>query len=260
MIAPRYSSGASMVRRSVGSWILPLTSRCHHLRFADGELEALHAASARPGSPGRRPGPPRCRPLRREHAQSRTDFEAVLDQARGDLGVLRGPPTGQRGASVPIVIEIAGSSTWITAARTGFSASASVSPIMMSGMPMAMHVAGAGGLAWLALERLGDEQLGDLDVLHAAVGAHPHEADARCPRGRAPARAGRGTARRECGPAAVRPRCKRRHCCEQQARGRGSRADRRSPASPAMPGGLRGCTTGRARPGCADHTGPWTIS
>ena len=36
---------------------------------------------------------------------------------------------------VPIVIEIAGSSIWIRGSATGFSASARVSPIMMSGIP-----------------------------------------------------------------------------------------------------------------------------
>ena len=36
---------------------------------------------------------------------------------------------------VPIVIEMAGSSTWMSGSATGFSGSASVSPMVMSGMP-----------------------------------------------------------------------------------------------------------------------------
>ncbi len=36
---------------------------------------------------------------------------------------------------VPIVIEMAGSSTWISGSATGFSASARVSPMVISGMP-----------------------------------------------------------------------------------------------------------------------------
>jgi hypothetical protein len=36
---------------------------------------------------------------------------------------------------VPIVIEIAGSSTWMSGSAIGFSASARVSPMVMSGMP-----------------------------------------------------------------------------------------------------------------------------
>ena len=49
------------------------------------------------------------------------------------------PGRGSRPTSgdvlMPIVIEIAGSSTWMRSSATGFSGSASVSPIITSGMP-----------------------------------------------------------------------------------------------------------------------------
>ena len=77
---------------------------------------------------------------------------------------------------MPIVIEIAGSSTVISGSATGFSGSASVSPIMMSGMPaIATMSPGPASQAGLALEALGDEQLGDLDVLDRAVALHPRD-------------------------------------------------------------------------------------
>ena len=63
---------------------------------------------------------------------------------------------------VPMVIEMAGSSTVISGSGRGSSASASVSPIMMSGMPAtAMMSPGPGLLGRLALQRLGHQQLGD---------------------------------------------------------------------------------------------------
>ena len=75
---------------------------------------------------------------------------------------------------MPIVIEIAGSSTVMSGSGRGCSGSASVSPIMISGMPAIAHdVARAGRCRRDPLEGLGDEQLGDLDVLRAAVPPQP---------------------------------------------------------------------------------------
>ena len=67
---------------------------------------------------------------------------------------------------MPIVIEIAGSSTVMSGSGTGFSRSASVSPMVISGMPAtAMMSPGAGRGAGHPLERLGHQKLGDLDGL-----------------------------------------------------------------------------------------------
>jgi hypothetical protein len=159
----------SMVRRSTGSCSLPSTSR-DDLRLADGQLVALAAhlldedrqrqlaaALHLPGV-GALGGQDPHRDVADELA-----VEAVLDQARGDLRAAHPPASGE--VLVPIVIEIAGSSTVISGSGRGSSRSARVSPIMMSGMPaMAMMSPGAGGLAGrrLALQALGHEQLGDL--------------------------------------------------------------------------------------------------
>ena len=75
---------------------------------------------------------------------------------------------------VPIVIEMAGSSTWISGSATGFSGSASVSPMVISGMPATAQMSpGPACVARLALEALGDQELGDLDRLDRAVALHP---------------------------------------------------------------------------------------
>jgi hypothetical protein len=77
---------------------------------------------------------------------------------------------------VPIVIEIAGSSTVMSGRRRGSSRSARVSPMVISSMPaMAMMSPGPASCRGrrLALQALGHEQLGDLDPLHAAVAAAP---------------------------------------------------------------------------------------
>ena len=67
---------------------------------------------------------------------------------------------------MPIVIEIDGSSTVMTGSGRGSSGSASVSPMVMSGMPaMAMMSPGPASLGRHPLERLGHQQLGDLDPL-----------------------------------------------------------------------------------------------
>ena len=67
---------------------------------------------------------------------------------------------------VPMVIEIAGSSTWISGSATGFSGvGEGLADGDVGDAGDRDDVAGAGGLAGLALEALGDQQLGDLDVL-----------------------------------------------------------------------------------------------
>ena len=62
----------------------------------------------------------------------------------------------------------------ITGSGRGSSASASVSPIVISGMPATEMISPGAGLVGVdAVERLGDVELGDLDPLDRAVGAAP---------------------------------------------------------------------------------------
>jgi hypothetical protein len=67
---------------------------------------------------------------------------------------------------VPIVIEMAGSSTVMSGRGRGSSTSARVSPMVISGMPAtAMMSPGPALSAGLALQGVGHQQLGDLDLL-----------------------------------------------------------------------------------------------
>ena len=71
---------------------------------------------------------------------------------------------------MPIVIEMDGSSIVMTGSGRGSSGSASVSPMVISAMPaIAMMSPGPADVGRHPLERLGDQQLGDLDPLDRAV-------------------------------------------------------------------------------------------
>ena len=75
---------------------------------------------------------------------------------------------------MPIVIERLGSSTTVTGSGRGSSGSAIVSPIVTSGRPASATISpGPGLVGGDAVERLGDEQLGDARVLDLAVRAAP---------------------------------------------------------------------------------------
>ena len=75
---------------------------------------------------------------------------------------------------MPIVIEIAGSSTVITGSGRGSSGSAIVSPIVTSAMPATATISpGPASRRVDAVERLGDVQLGDLRALDRPVRAAP---------------------------------------------------------------------------------------
>ena len=75
---------------------------------------------------------------------------------------------------MPMVIEMAGSSTVISGSGRGSSGSARVSPIMMSGMPAtAMMSPGPAVSAGTRSSASVDQQLGDLDPLDRAVAAAP---------------------------------------------------------------------------------------
>ena len=146
-----------------------------HLRLADGELEALAAhlldedrqrqlAAALDlpgvGALGRQDA--------QRHVADELGVEAVLDQAGGDLGALdladqrRGVGAdGHRDGRLVDVDErqrdrVLGVGEGLADGDLGDAGDGD-------------DVAGAGGLAGLALEALGDEELGDADVLDRAV-------------------------------------------------------------------------------------------
>ncbi len=75
---------------------------------------------------------------------------------------------------VPIVMEIAGSSTWIAGSGRMSSGSAIVSPIVMSSMPAIATMSPAwASSAGVALERPRLEELADADVRARSVVPHP---------------------------------------------------------------------------------------
>ena len=152
---------------------------------------------------------------------------------------------------MPIVIEIAGSSTVISGSGRGSSGSARVSPIVISGMPaMAMMSPGPAVSAGTRSSASVIEQLGDLDPLDGAVGRGTRRPAGPCGSRRCrpgTARAGRGRARRRGwsrAPAAARPRRTPAPGCGQDRRrtaapGRSpsgmlavGRAGQRGPAGP----------------------------
>ena len=151
-----------------------------HLRLADGELVALAAhlldqdrqrqLAAALHLPGvgtlGREDPER-------HVADQLGVEAVLDQAGGDLGVLVAAADQRRGVGADGHRD----------GRLVDGDQRQRDRVLGVGQRLADHdvgdagdrddVAGAGGLAGLALEALGDEELGDLDVLDRAVALHP---------------------------------------------------------------------------------------
>ena len=139
-MVPRYSSGASMVSRSKGSCTLPLTSRvttCGLPTVSSKPSRRIcstriaSASSPRPWTSqasGRSVGRTRSDTLPTSSASRRS-----LTRRAVTLAPLTLPTSGE--VLVPMVIEIAGSSTWMSGSATGFSASARVSPMVISGMP-----------------------------------------------------------------------------------------------------------------------------
>ena len=140
VIVPRYSSGASMVSRSIGSWILPSTSwvttcglptvsskpsrRICSTRIASASSPRPCTSQASGRSVGR---------IRSDTLPTSSASRRSLTRRAVTLPPLTRPTSGE--VLVPMVIEIAGSSTWISGSAIGFSASARVSPMVISGMP-----------------------------------------------------------------------------------------------------------------------------
>ena len=179
MIAPRYSSGASIVRCSNGSYVLPSTFLRDDLGLADGQLEALAAhvldedrqgeLAAALHLPGVRPAD--VDDLERDVADELA-VEAVLDHARGEL----------------VALDLADERAGVRADRHRDRRVVDVdlrqrAHVVGVGDRLADRdvgeagdrddVAGAGALGGVALERAGLEQLGDAGAADGAVGAHP---------------------------------------------------------------------------------------
>ena len=139
MITPTYSSGTSIVMRSTGSWRLPSISRmttCGLPTVSSKPSRRMistriaSCSSPRPWTSqvsGRSVGSTRIETLPIVSAVSRSWIWRAVSF------VPSCPASGER--LMPIVTLIDGSSTVITGSGFGSSRSASVSPIVMSGMP-----------------------------------------------------------------------------------------------------------------------------
>ncbi len=142
--APRNSSGMSTVSRSIGSWTLPstiLVTTCGLPTVSSNPSRRICSTRmAKASSP--RP----CTSQVSGRSVGRTRMETLPTSSRSIRSLTRRavtlaprtrPAIGE--VLVPIVIEIAGSSTVMSGRGRGSSRSARVSPIMMSSMPaMAM--------------------------------------------------------------------------------------------------------------------------
>ena len=203
---PTYSSGRSIAHPLERLVQLPVDLAGDHLGLADGQLEAL---------------PPHQLDQHRERqlaaALDLPDVRAVgvagraarrCRRARASsrsltwLAVSLSPSLpGERRVLMPIVTESDGSSTVMTGSGRGSSASASVSPIVISGMPATEMISPAPASSAVdAVERLGHIQLGDLDALDRPIGAAPRDRarrarTCRCGSGRSRSGRRRGTRR-----------------------------------------------------------------
>ena len=165
-----YSSGTSIVSSSTGSCTLPSISRIDDLRLADGELETLaphRLDEHRELQLAAALHLPRVGSLGREHAQRHVADELLLqpalDLARGELLAVLARERGRVDADGHREARLVDRST---GSGRGSSTSASVSPIVISGMPAtAMMSPGPASLGGDAVERLREVQLGDLHAL-----------------------------------------------------------------------------------------------
>lgn len=150
--APMCSSGTSMVMRSIGSWTLPSTSLVTTCGLPTvSSYPSRRICSTRMASASS-PRPCTSQASGRSVSRTRSETLPISSRSRRSLtwravtlrsltaALLSAPlPVPPRPTSgevlVPTVIEIAGSSTVMSGSATGFSGSASVSPIMISGMP-----------------------------------------------------------------------------------------------------------------------------
>ncbi|CAM5463012.1 hypothetical protein SCALM49S_03422 [Streptomyces californicus] len=141
VMAPRCSSGESIVMRSMGSYVLP--SIC--LVTTSG----LPTVSSKPSrricstrmASASSPRPWTSQASGRSVSRTRSETLPISSRSRRSftwraVTLWPLPPLPTSGeVLVPMVMEMAGSSTVISGSAIGFSGSASVSPIMMSGMP-----------------------------------------------------------------------------------------------------------------------------
>ena len=139
-MVPRYSSGASIVSRSKGSCTLPSTSRVTTCGLPTVSSKPSRRICSTRIASASSPRPWTSHASGRSVGSTRSDTLPISSASRRSLtsravtlAPLTLPTSGE--VLVPIVIEIAGSSTWISGSAIGLSASASVSPMVMSGMP-----------------------------------------------------------------------------------------------------------------------------
>jgi hypothetical protein len=178
-MAPRYSSGASMVRCSNGSWTLPsicLTTTCGLPTVSSKPSRRIcstrmaSASSPRPCT-SQASGRPMSTSLSETLPTSSLSRRSLTMRAVS-LWPLTLPMSGE--VLVPIVIEMAGSSTvMVGSGRTSFGVGEGLTDGDVLEAGDGDDVAGAGALGRVAVERLGDEQLGDAHVADGAVVLDP---------------------------------------------------------------------------------------
>ena len=151
--------------RSTGSLRLAVDLAGDHLRLADRELVTLAAHQLDEHAERQLAATlnlPHVRALGVGHAQRDVADELAVQTRLDLLAVSLSPSCPASGeVLIPIVTDSDGSSTVITGSGLGSSASASVSPIVISGIPATEMISPGAGLVRVdALERLGDVQLG----------------------------------------------------------------------------------------------------
>ena len=173
-----YSSGASIASRSTGSCTLPSTSLVTTCGLPTVSSKPSRRISSTSTASWSSPRPCTSHVSGRSVGSTRSETlpissaSSLLFTWLAVSLVPSSPASGE--VLMPTVIESDGSSTCSTGSGRGSSRSASVSPIVTSGMPGDgddVARAGLGGLD--AVERLGHVELGHLGALDGAVGAAP---------------------------------------------------------------------------------------
>ncbi len=140
VIAPRCSSGVSMVSSSKGSCSLPSTCLVTTCGLPTVSSKPSRRICSTRMASASSPRPWTSHASGRPMSSTRSDTLPISSESRRDLTMravslwpLTRPTSGE--VLVPMTTEMAGSSTVIVGRATGFSMSARVSPIMISGIP-----------------------------------------------------------------------------------------------------------------------------
>ena len=139
VITPTYSSGTSIASRSTGSCTLPSSSRVTTCGLPTVSSKPSRRISSTSTASCSSPRPWTSHVSGRSVGSTRSDTLPISSWSRRALTMLAVSLAPSRPASgeplIPIVIARLGSSTPITGSGRGSSGSASVSPIVTSGMP-----------------------------------------------------------------------------------------------------------------------------